>query len=127
MNILVVDDSATMSRILVNSIYRVGFTECVEAGDGKEGLEKFDASIQFVIADWNMPKMSGLDLARAIRQLPEGNQVPILRVTVRSMKEDIVAAIRAVVNDYIVKPFTLRVLKEKIDAVMSRQGAAALS
>jgi len=127
MNILVVDDSATMRRILVNSIYRVGFTECVEAGDGKEGLEKFDASIQFVIADWNMPKMSGLDLARAIRQLPEGNQVPILRVTVRSMKEDIVAAIRAVVNDYIVKPFTLRVLKEKIDAVMSRQGAAALS
>ena len=127
MKILVVDDSATMRRILVNSLHRVGFTECVEAGDGKEGLEKFDASIQFVITDWNMPNMSGLDLARAIRQLPDGKQVPILMVTIRSVKEDIVAAIRAGVNDYIVKPFTPQVLKEKIDAVMSGQGAAALS
>ena len=125
MKILVVDDSATMRRILVNSLHRVGFTECVEAGDGTEGLEKFDASIQFVITDWNMPNMSGLDLARAIRQLPDGKQVPILMVTIRSVKEDIVAAIRAGVNDYIVKPFTPQVLKEKIDAVMSGQGAAA--
>ena len=64
MKILVVDDSATMRRILVNSLQRIGYSECVEAGDGREAVDKFDGSIQFVITDWNMPNMSGLDLTR---------------------------------------------------------------
>lgn len=125
MKILVVDDSATMRRILVNSLLRIGFTDCIEAGDGREAVDKFDASVQFVITDWNMPNMSGLDLARALRKLPQGKHVPILMVTTRSVKEDIITAIQAGVNNYIVKPFTPQVLKEKIEAVISGQAAAA--
>ena len=124
MKFLVVDDSATMRRILVNSLQRIGFSDCVEAADGREAVDKFDASIQFVITDWNMPNMSGIDLARALRAHPEGKSVPILMVTTRSVKEDIIAAIEAGVNNYIVKPFTPQVLKEKIEAVLSGQPVA---
>ncbi|MGQ0646086.1 MAG: response regulator [Gemmatimonadaceae bacterium] len=123
MKFLVVDDSATMRRILVNSLQRIGYTECVEAADGKEALEKCDASIQFVITDWNMPNMSGLELAKGLRG--QGVTVPILMVTTRSVREDIIAAIEAGVNNYVVKPFTPQVLKEKIDAVLAGQTAAA--
>ena len=125
MKILVVDDSATMRRILVNSLQRIGYSECVEAGDGQEAINKFDASIGFVITDWNMPNMSGLGLTRALRSHPEGKAVPILMVTTRSVKEDIIAAVQAGVNNYIVKPFTPQVLKEKIDAILSGAAAAA--
>jgi two-component system chemotaxis response regulator CheY len=124
MKFLVVDDSATMRRILVNSLQRIGFSDCVEAGDGREAIDKFDSSIQFVITDWNMPNVSGIDLARALRAHPDGKTVPILMVTTRSVKEDIIAAIEAGVNNYIVKPFTPQVLKEKIDAVLSGQPVA---
>lgn len=123
MKFLVVDDSATMRRILINSLQRIGYTTCVEAGDGAEALEKFDPSIQFVITDWNMPNMSGIEFARALRA--NSATVPILMVTTRSVREDIMAAIEAGVNNYIVKPFTPQVLKEKIDAVLAGQGAAA--
>ncbi|MEO6444247.1 MAG: response regulator [Gemmatimonadaceae bacterium] len=125
MKILVVDDSATMRRILVNSLQRSGFTDCVEATDGRDALDRFDPSIQFVITDWNMPNMSGVELARALRQHPDGKHVPILMVTTRSVKEDIIAAIQAGVNNYVVKPFTPQVLKDKIDAVLSGMTAAA--
>ena len=124
MKFLVVDDSATMRRILVNSLQRIGYSDCVEAGDGREALERFDASIGFVITDWNMPILSGLDFARALRARPDGKNVPMLMVTTRSVKEDIIAAIEAGVNNYIVKPFTPHVLKEKIDAVVAGQTTA---
>ena len=123
MKFLVVDDSATMRRILVNSLQRIGFSDCVEAEDGRQALEKFDGSIGFVITDWNMPNMSGIDFARALRAHANGKTVPIMMVTTRSVREDIVAAVEAGVNNYIVKPFTPQVLKEKIDTVLS--GAAA--
>jgi two-component system chemotaxis response regulator CheY len=125
MRFLVVDDSATMRRILVNSLQRIGFADCVEAEDGRQALEKFDADISFVITDWNMPTMSGIDFARALRAQPNGKSVPILMVTARSVHEDIVAAVDAGVNNYIVKPFTPQVLKEKIDQVMSSAVAPA--
>ena len=125
MKILVVDDSATMRRILINSLQRIGYEDCVEAGDGREALDRFDASIQFVITDWNMPNMSGLDLAKGIRAHADGKTVPILMVTTRSVKEDIIAAVQAGVNNYIVKPFTPQVLKEKIDAVLGGSTAMA--
>ena len=124
MKFLVVDDSATMRRILVNSLQRIGYTDCVEAEDGVQAIEKFDPSIGFVITDWNMPKMSGLDLAKALRAHGPGKTVPILMVTTRSVREDIVAAVEAGVNNYIVKPFTPQVLKEKIDQVLA--GASAV-
>lgn len=127
MKYLVVDDSATMRRIVVNSLQRIGVTDIVEAGDGMEALEKYDAmngAIGFLITDWNMPNMGGIDLAKAIRSRPGGKTLPILMVTARSVREDIVTALESEVNYYIVKPFTPAVLKEKIDALLSTIPAA---
>ena len=124
MKFLVVDDSATMRRIVINSLQRIGFNETVEAGDGQEALDRFDDSVSFVITDWNMPNMSGLYLSSALRARADGASVPILMVTTRSVREDIIAAVEAGVNNYIVKPFTPQVLKEKIDMVLGAVGAA---
>lgn len=125
MKFLVVDDSLTMRRIIINALQRIGYSDAVEANDGKDALDKFDASIGFVITDWNMPNMSGIEFARAIRANPIGGTVPILMVTTRGAREDIVAAVEAGVNNYILKPFTPSVLKEKIDRLMAGMGAAA--
>ncbi len=123
MKFLVVDDSATMRRIVVDSLQRIGFTNTVEAGDGQEALARFDSSVTFVITDWNMPNMSGTDFTRALRARPDGATVPVLMVTARSVKEDILTAMEAGVNNYIVKPFTPQVLKEKIDALLPAAAA----
>jgi two-component system chemotaxis response regulator CheY len=125
MKFLVVDDSVTMRRIIVNSLQRIGYSNTVEAGNGQEALSAFDASVGFVITDWNMPNMTGLEFARAVRARGEGKTVPILMVTTRSMREDILAAVEAGVNNYILKPFTPAVLKEKIDQVLSVSGEVA--
>ena len=125
MKFLVVDDSLTMRRIIINALQRIGYNDAVEASDGKEALDKFDASIGFVITDWNMPNMSGIEFARAIRSDPVRGSVPILMVTTRGAREDIVSAVEAGVNNYILKPFTPSVLKEKIDRLMAGMGAAA--
>jgi two-component system, chemotaxis family, chemotaxis protein CheY len=119
MKFLVVDDSSTMRRIVVNSLQRIGFAECVEAADGQEALALFDPSVKFVITDWNMPNMTGTELAQALRAREDGKHVPILMVTARSVREDIITAMEAGVNNYIVKPFTPQILKEKIDALLS--------
>jgi two-component system, chemotaxis family, chemotaxis protein CheY len=118
MKFLVVDDSATMRRIVVNSLQRIGYNDCIEAGDGVEALEKYDASINCVITDWNMPNMTGTELVQALRQRDDGRTVPVLMVTARSVREDIITALEAGVNNYIVKPFTPQVLKEKIDSLI---------
>ncbi len=118
MKFLVVDDSATMRRIVINSLQRIGYNDCVEAGDGQEALQKFDASVSFVITDWNMPNMSGTEFTKVLRSRDDGRHVPVLMVTARSVKEDILTAMEAGVNNYIVKPFTPAVLKEKIDALL---------
>lgn len=125
MKFLVVEDSATMRRILVNSLQRIGYADCVEACDGAEALARFDESVGFVITDWNMPNMSGLELVTALRSDPHGARTPILMVTTRSVREDIVAAAQAGVNNYIVKPFSPQVLQEKIDAVLASVRPAA--
>jgi two-component system chemotaxis response regulator CheY len=125
MKFLVVDDSITMRRIIINALQRIGYSDAIEASDGKEALDKFDSSIGFVITDWNMPAMSGLEFARAVRATPEGQSVPILMVTTRGAREDIVSAVEAGVNNYILKPFTPSVLKEKIDRLLASLGAAA--
>ena len=125
MKFLVVDDSSTMRRIVVNSLQRIGFTQCVEAGDGREALDKYDSSVSFVITDWNMPNMSGTELARALRERPDSKDVPILMVTARSVREDILTALESGVNNYIVKPFTPQVLKEKIDQLLGAPAAQA--
>jgi len=123
MKFLVVDDSATMRRIVISSLQRIGFSDTVEAGDGQEALAKFDSSIQFVITDWNMPNMSGTEFTKVLRSRDDGRHVPVLMVTARSVKEDILTAMEAGVNNYIVKPFTPQVLKEKIDALLPAAAA----
>lgn len=120
---LVVDDSVTMRRIVINSLKNLGYNDYVEASDGRDALGKLsaDANINFVITDWNMPGLSGLDLTKAIRGDANWGKLPILMVTTRGVKEDIIEALAAKVSDYIVKPFTPQILKEKIEVLLSRQ------
>jgi two-component system, chemotaxis family, chemotaxis protein CheY len=124
MRFLVVDDSVTMRRILLNSLQGIGFTDVVEAGDGRQALDRFCPEVGFIITDWNMPVMSGVEFTRHLRARPDGQTVPILMVTTRSSREDIVAAVEAGVNNYILKPFTPQVLKEKIELLLQDAVAA---
>ncbi len=119
MKCLVVDDSATMRRIVVNALKSIGYDNVVEAGDGSDALQKCDGSIELIITDWNMPVMGGLDFVKALRANPAHAKTPILMVTTRSVKEDILQAVEAGVSSYILKPFTPQVLKEKIDQIVS--------
>lgn len=118
---LVVDDSVTMRRIVANSLKAIGYESFVEAGDGREALTKIssDESINFIITDWNMPEVSGLELVKSIRSSDKFGKVPILMVTTRGLKEDIVEALQAKVNNYVVKPFTPQILREKIDQILA--------
>jgi len=119
---LVVDDSVTMRRIVANSLKTIGHDLFVEAGDGREALAKLstDDSINFVITDWNMPDISGLELVKSDSfKLKKFGTIPILMVTTRGLKEDIVEALQAKVNNYVVKPFTPQILKEKIEQIIS--------
>ncbi len=119
MKFLVVDDSPTMRRIVINALKSFGWTEVTQAGDGEEALEQLRSEmVDFVITDWNMPVMTGLELTKAIRADAQFKHLPILMVTTRGLKTDIIDALKAKVNNYVVKPFTPPVLKEKIDAVL---------
>lgn len=120
---LVVDDSPTMRRIVVNSLHSFGYENVVEAENGKDALLKLQGEpVEFVITDWNMPEMNGLDLTKAIRSNPNYSTLPILMVTTRGLKQDIIEALQAKVNNYVVKPFTPQVLKEKIDSILKSLG-----
>ena len=111
--VLVVDDSSTMRKIIVRSLNAVGVTETAEAGDGDEALSVFDdKSFDLVLTDWNMPRKSGLELVQALRA--QGTSVPIIMVTTEAEKTRVVEAVQAGVSDYLVKPFTADVLREKI-------------
>lgn len=121
MKILIVDDFSTMRRIIKNLLAELGFSKIEEADDGVTALailEKGD--IDFVITDWNMPNMSGLELITAIRADDEIKSVPILLITAEAKKDQIVSAAKAGVNGYIVKPFTAVTLKEKVDRIFDR-------
>ncbi len=119
MKFLVVDDSQTMRRIVNNALKGIGYDDIVEAEDGKDALTKlYVDKIDFVITDWNMPNMSGLEFTKAVRSDDQFLNLPILMVTTRGMKEDVMEALQARVNNYVVKPFTPQVLKEKIDQIL---------
>jgi two-component system chemotaxis response regulator CheY len=117
--ILIVDDSITIRRIITNALKTVGFTDTIEASNGKEALEKLASSkVDFVITDWNMPEMNGLDLIKEIRANPVYSSMPILMITTRGTEHDVVEALQAKVNSYIMKPFTPQELKEKIEGIL---------
>ncbi len=118
MTILVVDDFATMRRIVKNILRQLGFNKTIEADDGTTALEKLKSEkVDFVITDWNMPKMTGLELVKMIRSDSELKQLPILMVTAEALQENIVAAAKAGVNNYIVKPFDAKTLSEKMSKI----------
>lgn len=123
---LIVDDSQTMRRIVVNSLKNLGYEDFVEASDGKDALLKLsaDEAINFVITDWNMPVLSGLELIKAIRSDEKMGNTPVLMVTTRGVKDDIIEALKAKVNNYVVKPFTPAILREKIDQILTSNGGS---
>ncbi|SEG58116.1 MULTISPECIES: chemotaxis response regulator CheY [Marinobacterium] len=119
--ILVVDDFSTMRRIIKNLLRDLGFTNVDEADDGKTALPILkQGRIEFLITDWNMPGMSGIDLIKEVRSDPNLAHIPILMVTAEAKREQIIAAAQAGVNGYVVKPFTAATLKEKIDKIFER-------
>jgi len=121
MKILVVDDFSTMRRIIKNLLRDLGFTNTAEADDGSTALPMLQTGkYDFLVTDWNMPGMSGIDLLRAVRADDSIKSMPILMVTAEAKRDQIVAAAQAGVNGYVVKPFTAAVLKEKIEKIFER-------
>ena len=121
MRFLVVDDSTTMRRIIINTLTKIGYQDCTEASNGREGMERLAANgADMVITDWNMPEMSGIEFIRAIRANAATKDLPVLMVTTNAAKDDIVEAMRSGINNYVVKPFTADTIKEKIQAILDR-------
>jgi len=121
MRILIVDDFSTMRRIIKNLLRDLGFTNTDEADDGQTALPKLEAGgFDFLVTDWNMPGMQGIDLLKAVRADPNLKDLPVLMVTAESKREQIIEAAQAGVNGYVVKPFTAGTLKEKIDKIFER-------
>jgi len=116
--ILVVDDMSTMRRIVKNIMKQLGFANVEEAENGEEALIKLRAdSFGFIISDWNMPVMTGIELLRAVRADEKLKTIPLLMVTAEAKKENLIEAIQAGVSNYIVKPFTAEVLQEKMNKI----------
>ena len=121
MKILVVDDFSTMRRIIKNLLRDLGFTNTSDADDGQTALPMLKSgTYDFLVTDWNMPGMTGIELLKAVRADPDLASLPVLMVTAEQKKEQIVEAAQAGVNGYIVKPFTAITLKEKIDKIFER-------
>lgn len=121
MKILVVDDFSTMRRIIRNLLRELGFNNVSEADDGKTGLAALhNGNFDFLITDWNMPGMAGIDLLKAVRADARLSALPVLMVTAEAKREQIIEAAQSGVNGYVVKPFTAQTLKEKIDRIFER-------
>jgi two-component system, chemotaxis family, chemotaxis protein CheY len=121
MKIITVDDSATMRRIIKNSLKAIGYNDVIEAENGQVGLAKIqNEGVDFVITDWSMPVMTGLEMVRALRDNTATKAVPILMVTAVGQKEEIVQAVGAGVNGYIVKPFEAETLHQKMQQVLGK-------
>lgn len=123
MKFLVVDDFSTMRRIIRNLLKELGFTNVDEAEDGVSALAKLKAGgFDFVVSDWNMPNMTGIELLRAIRADETLKHLPVLMVTAEAKKENIVEAAQSGASGYVVKPFTAVTLDEKISKILQKQG-----
>jgi two-component system, chemotaxis family, chemotaxis protein CheY len=121
MKILVVDDFSTMRRIVKNLLRDLGFTNTYEADDGSTAWPMLQSGdFDFVVTDWNMPGMTGIELLQKIRADERLKTIPVLMVTAEAKRDQIVAAAQAGVNGYVVKPFTAAALKEKIEKIFER-------
>ena len=116
MKVLVVDDFATMRRIVKNILNQIGFKNIIEADDGSSALEVLkEDKVDLIMSDWNMPKVTGLELLKAVRSDESMKDVPFLMVTAEGQKNSVVQTVQAGVSDYIVKPFTADTVKEKLE------------
>lgn len=123
MSFLVVDDFPTMRRIVRSLLKELGFTNVEEAEDGQEALDKLRAgSFEFVVSDWNMPNLDGLEMLKQIRQEDGLKDLPVLMVTAEAKKENIIAAAQAGASGYVVKPFTAATLEEKLNKIFDKMG-----
>lgn len=121
MKVLVVDDFSTMRRIVKNILRQLGFTHIVEADDGSTALDLLQKEpVEMIISDWNMPKMTGLELLKAVRADDALKDIPFLMVTAEAQQENIIEAVKAGVSNYIVKPFTAETLGQKIEQVFNK-------
>lgn len=120
MKFLVVDDSSTMRRIIKNTLGRLGHKDILEAEDGAVAWKLMGehTDIDILVTDWNMPEMNGLELVKKVRAEQKYEDMPIIMVTTEGGKTEVITALKAGVNNYIVKPFTPQVLKEKLEAVL---------
>ncbi len=116
--VLVVDDFSTMRRIVKNILTQLGFTNIIEAEDGKQALAKvMEGGVELIVSDWNMPNMMGIDFLRAVRANANTKSIPFLMVTAESNKENIIQAVQAGVSNYVVKPFTAEILEQKLTSI----------
>jgi two-component system, chemotaxis family, chemotaxis protein CheY len=126
MRFLVVDDFSTMRRIVKNLLNDLGYAHVAEADDGQTALPMLKTgNYDFLVTDWNMPGMPGLDLLKAVRADPHLSKLPVLMLTAEAKREQIVEAAQAGVNGYVIKPFTAITLKEKIDKILEQRAASA--
>jgi two-component system chemotaxis response regulator CheY len=122
MRILVVDDFSTMRRIIKNILKQLGFTNVADADDGSTAWEILNKDkIDFIISDWNMPKMSGIELLRKVRSSEEFADIPFLMVTAEGQQENVIEAVQAGVSNYIVKPFTPETFEQKIKKIFEKK------
>lgn len=120
MKILVVDDFATMRRIITNILAQLNYKNIVEADDGASAMDVLKTErVDLIISDWNMPRVTGLDLLKTVRADPYLSNIPFIMVTAEAQQDNIILAVRAKVNQYIVKPFTAEIMAEKIKKVFN--------
>ncbi|MGQ9485441.1 MAG: response regulator [Desulfosoma sp.] len=122
MKVLVVDDFATMRRIVKNILRELDFKDIVEAENGAAAVKILESQdIDLIVSDWNMPKMTGLELLKWVRANEKTKDLPFLMVTAEAQKENVVEAVKAKVSNYIVKPFTAAVLAEKLEKILPQK------
>ncbi|MCB2187444.1 MAG: response regulator [Deltaproteobacteria bacterium] len=125
LRVLVVDDFNTMRRLIKNALGQMGLKNISEAEDGEAAIVKLETDrVDLVICDWNMPRMSGIDLLRWVRAHDEFHDMPFVMVTAEGQKENVMEAIKARVSNYVVKPFTTEVLQEKVEKALGKRGKA---
>ena len=119
--VLFVDDSPTMRRIIKNSLQKIGFNEMIEAENGVDALQKIEGEdVGLILSDWNMPEMNGKQLVEELKSNDKYKKIPIIMITTRGMKEDVITAVKLGVAGYVVKPFTPEVLKGKIMKALAK-------
>lgn len=126
MKILVVDDFPTMRRIVKTLLRQNGYNNFIEAEDGRQAFDTLqsEGDIEFIVSDWNMPNMTGLEFLKKVRADPRFQSIPFLMVTAEAEKENIIEAVKAGVSNYVVKPFTGQTLKEKLAKIYANLKAA---